>query len=237
MKKALLISGVLLALAASTAMAGGVNLSWSDCGSFGDADRTFACNTNSGSNTLVVSFEPMYGVPDFAGNETRIDLASTGSLPAWWQMYNSGTCRGTAVPTINATFGVNCGDNFAGAGFGAIGSYTMGPNTGALLCGWAIPSPGVPITTGVEYYAINVVINNSKTVGTGACGGCSQAVCLSAPFCNLAFGPNATLQQQIMIPLNRNFVTWQGGLGVPGGCPGATPTQNKTWGAVKSLYR
>jgi hypothetical protein len=43
-----------------------------------------------------------------------------------------------------------------------------------------------------------------------------------------------------------NFATWQGGVGVvvlpyPGGnggagCGAATPTQNRTWGAVKSMY-
>jgi hypothetical protein len=217
-------------------MAAGVNISWTDCGTFGAQNKTFACTSNSGNNTMVTSYVSPIPMDDFAGNEMRIDLASTGALPVWWQMFNSGTCRGTALPTLNTTFGANCGDNFGGSGFGAIGSYVMGANSGALLGGWAIGT-GVPIAPGTEYYAINVVISNSKTVGTGACGGCSQAVCLSAPFCNLAFGPSATLQQQIMIPLNRNFVTWQGGQGVPGGCPGATPTQNKTWGQVKSLYR
>jgi hypothetical protein len=38
--------------------------------------------------------------------------------------------------------------------------------------------------------------------------------------------------------LNRNWVQWQGGaVNVTGGCPAATPTQNRTWGSVKSLYR
>jgi hypothetical protein len=235
MKKTLLMCGVLLALAASSAMAAGVNLSWTDCGSFGTQDRTFACAVNTGTNTLVVSFDPITDLADFAGNEMRIDLASTGSLPAWWQMFNSGTCRGTTLPTINATFGANCTDNFGGAGFGAIGSYVIGANTASLLCGWAVAS-GIPITAGTEYYAINVAINNTKTVGTGSCAGCSQAVCIVANTVSLAYGPSATLIQHIETPLTRNWVTWQGGV-IPGGCPGNVPVENRTWGQVKALYR
>jgi hypothetical protein len=235
MKKTLLMSGVLLALAASTALAAGVNLSWTDCGSFGAQDRTFACAANTGTNTLVVSFVSPIAMDDFAGNEMRIDLASTGSLPAWWQMFNAGTCRGTALPTINATFGANCADNFGGAGFGAIGSYTIGANTAALLCGWAIAT-GVPIDNTTEYYAINVAINNSKTVGTGSCAGCATAVCMVANHVGLAYGPSATLIQSIDNPLTRNWVTWQGGV-IPGGCPGSVPVENRTWGQVKALYR
>ena len=32
----------------------------------------------------------------------------------------------------------------------------------------------------------------------------------------------------------RNWITWQGG---DPSCVSATPTQNRTWGSVKSLYR
>src|SRR6185503_5517810 len=58
MKKTLLITGALLALAASSAMAGGVNLSWTDCGAAGQQNRAFACTANTGNNTLVASFSP-----------------------------------------------------------------------------------------------------------------------------------------------------------------------------------
>jgi hypothetical protein len=185
---------------------------------------------------MVTSYVSPIPMDDFAGNEMRLDLASTGALPAWWQMFNSGTCRGTALPTLNTTFGANCGDNFGGSGFGAIGSYTIGANTASLLCGWAIAA-GVPIDDVTEYYALNIVVNNTKTVGTGACAGCLTPVCLVLNVITLAYGPSATLVQSITAPLNRNWITWQGSTGIPGGCPGATPTQNKTWGQVKSLYR
>ena len=48
---------VFLALAcsltlATAARAGGINLSWNDCGTFGQNVETFACNTNVGVHTL-----------------------------------------------------------------------------------------------------------------------------------------------------------------------------------------
>src|SRR5262245_36203635 len=236
MKKSLLITGALLALAASTAMAGGMNMSWTDCGAAGQQNRNFACNVNTGNNVLCVSYDPLASVPDFVGNEMTVDVISTGVLPAWWQMFNAGSCRGTALPTLNTTFGANCGDNFAGAGFGAIGFYNLiGVNGASLLCGWAV-ADGVPIDAGTEYYALNIVINNTKTTGTGACAGCDQAVCIVANVVGLAYGPAATLVQSIQTPLQRNWVTWQGGV-IPGSCPGNVPTSSRTWGQVKALYR
>jgi DNA-binding beta-propeller fold protein YncE len=213
---------------------GRLNLSWNDCGAFGTTDRTFACNSNSGSNVIVASFDPGSSVADFAGNEMRIDV--TPALSSWWQMYNAGSCRGTAVPTINTTFEASCADNFAGAGFGAIGSYNLINSTASLLCGWAIPQ-GVPITAGTEYYALNIVINNAKTVGTNACSGCSDGACIVLRSLTLAYGPSATLTATIHDPISRNWITWQGGAGGAGGCPGAVPTQKKTWGQLKALYR
>src|SRR5262245_56549493 len=236
MKKSLLITGALLALAASTAMAGGMNMSWTDCGAAGQQNRNFACNVNTGNNVLCVSYDPLASVPDFVGNEMTVDVISTGVLPAWWQMFNAGSCRGTALPTLNTTFAAaTCGDNFGGAGFGAIGSYVLGPNTGSLLCGWAV-ADGVPIDAGTEYYAVNIVVSNTKTVGTGLCAGCQTGACIVLNRVSLAYGPAATLVQDILTPLNRNWVTWQNGNGQP--CPPPiVPTNQRTWGQVKALYR
>ena len=33
-----------------------------------------------------------------------------------------------------------------------------------------------------------------------------------------------------------NFVTYNAAAGIPA-CPQATPTQNRTWGSVKAMYR
>ena len=36
---------------------------------------------------------------------------------------------------------------------------------------------------------------------------------------------------------NAAYLMWQGPIDDAAGCPGATPTQRRSWGQVKSLYR
>ena len=250
MKKTLLISGVLLALAASTAMAGGVNMSWTACGASGAANRTFLCNNNTGAGTtssapageniLVVSYQPNFGVPDMAGNDVRIDLQSADAttLNQWWQLFNAGSCRSSQPSVDVAGFQGTCTNFWAGqaAGGGGVGSYTINGNKAALLIAWATPEAG-PVDNLTEYYSVNVRITDTKTVGSPSCTGCLTGVCLVCNVVSLSYGPSAALVQKIETPLVRNFVTWQGGAIAAPGCPAAVPTQNRTWGQVKSLYR
>jgi len=235
MKKTLLITGVLLALAASTAMAGGVNLAWTDCGLNGQPTRAFACASNAGSNVLCVSYDPNVVMTNMVGNDIRVDLQSADAttLNNWWQMFNSGSCRAASIST-NVVFGAaTCADFWSAGGAGGIGSYTVSGNKASLLMFWAVTTPG-QVDPGTEYYSINVAINNAKTVGTGACTGCQTGVCLVANVVQLDGDSNNL--QKIENPRDANFVTWQGGA-VVGGCPAAVPTQSRTWGQVKSLYR
>ena len=56
MKKILLISGVLLALTATVASAAGINLYWNDCSVGGSTNKAFACASNAGTNSMVLSY-------------------------------------------------------------------------------------------------------------------------------------------------------------------------------------
>src|SRR2546425_117311 len=101
MKKIVLIAGMLLAAGASMASASGINLSWNDCGTFGTANQTFACNTNSGVNTLVASFIPPAGLNNFEGIASQVDITTDqAALPDWWA-HGSGFCRGTTGLAVN----------------------------------------------------------------------------------------------------------------------------------------
>ena len=66
MKKATILSVLLLALAASSAWAGGLGLRWTACeGDGGVQNITFACNTNANNRGLAASFKldtEMHGV-------------------------------------------------------------------------------------------------------------------------------------------------------------------------------
>ena len=252
MKKVTLLCGLLLALSASVAAAAGVGIRWNACLSDGGAiNKNFACNTNLGTNVLVGTFETgAAGLLQTSGNEVVIDLASASSpLPAWWQMKNAGTCRATALAmnfTVSAT-AVNCADWAQAQSAGGIGAYNIGlrgPNTARVVAAIAVPPSALQdLVGGQEYFSFNLTINNTKSVGTGNCAGCSDPVCIVFNSINLT---TPVLANNIFItgPSNgtdANFCTWQGGAGVstPGGsgCPQATPTHNKTWSQVKSLYR
>ena len=250
MKRVTLLCGLLLAMSATVAAASGVGLRWNSClGDAGAQNKNFACNTNSGTNTLVGTFQLTTGLNQVSGNEIIIDFGSaSATLPAWWQMKNAGTCRSTSL-TMNSALSpaaVNCADWAQGLSAGGIGAYNIGlrgPNTSRVIAALAVaPDALQDLVTGQEYFSFNLNINNLKTVGTGACAGCNTAVCIVFNSINLT---TPILQNNVFVtgPSNgtdADFCTWQGGAGVVvGGTPGcgaATPTKNATWGAVKAMY-
>jgi hypothetical protein len=257
MKKVTLLCGLLLAMSASMAAAAtGVGLRWTTCiGDAGTPNKNFACTSNTGTNTLVGTFElGAAGLLATSGNEIIVDIAAAGAtLPAWWGFKVAGTCRTASLSmgTTNAA-GVNCADWGQGQAAGGIGAYNIGqrgPNTARVVAAVAVaPDFLQDLLGGQEYFSFTININNAKTVGTGACAGCSTPVCIVFNSVNLTT-PILANNIKISGPSNgtdADFATWQGGAGVivapyPGGnggtgCPQATPTQNKTWGAVKSMY-
>jgi hypothetical protein len=83
------------------------------------------------------------------------------------------------------------------------------------------------------------VINHAKTVGTGACAGCTVPMCI-------VFGSDRittpVAANNVLLTGGANgpssfFATWQGPTGpAPFGCPYPVPTLRSSWGAVKALY-
>ncbi len=253
MKKVTLLCGMLLALTATVASAApGVNIRWQGC--FGDdglINRNFACNSNTApSHTLVGSFVMGADILAASGNEVVIDIAAADALlPAWWSFKNAGTCRTLSqsmnfVPPGSAAV---CADWSGGQAAGGIGAYSIGargPNTARIVAAIAVPAAALAdLFAGQEYFSYNVVMNNAKTVGTGACDGCLVPVCIVYNSVKVTTQLPAN-DRNFTGPTNgtdSNYATWQGG-GIPqtpggSGCGAATPTRNSTWGAVKSLYR
>jgi len=256
MKKITLLCGLLLAVTATVAAAGpGVGLTWLNCSTDGGVqNRSFACNSNAGSNQLVGTFELGASLPGVVGTEIVIDIATAGAvLPAWWEFKNVGTCR-TASLTMNQVLSaaaVNCIDWAQGASAGGIGAYNIGargPNTARMVAALAVAASGAAdLEPGTEYFSFNLLINNAKSVGTGSCAGCSTPACIVFNSINVV-PPAPAPGVKLSGGLNpgSDFATWQGGAGVitnppqgggGSGCPAATPTTNKTWGQVKTLYR
>lgn len=250
MRRLLLLSTALAALTVSTVRAGpGTNLRWTDC--FGDGgafNRSFACDTNAGSNILVSSFqlsEPMFNV---VGTEVRIEIVTTTSaLPEWWAFKNAGACRQLA---LSASFtappaATECTDWAGGQAAGGIGAYQAGfhgANSRLIAVASALPSLGIiDLSADVEYFAGNVVISNIKTAG-GACPGCEVPACLVNVGTKVTT-PTPQDDRTLSGATNGTdsyFVTWQGPYGYPPysrACPYPVATRKETWGAVKALYR
>jgi len=242
-----------LSLAPGRAQAAqGISLAWNHCLSEGTGvqNKTFACDTNIGSNTMVGTFQLNTNMNQMIGAEIVLQLASAGaSLPAWWDLYNAGTCRPTAlsVNSLADPGDVSCPDWSSGQMFVGIGAYCgstgtcvdhpLNANTVRIKLVEAVAQQfATTLIGGQEYFVFNLDIQNSKTVGTGACAGCSTPVCIVLNSIDVVAAGNIEHRKLTTASSpGGNYVTWQGGAGT--NCPAATPTRNSTWGSVKSLYR
>jgi hypothetical protein len=242
MKKTLLMAGALLALTVGVASAQqGVNLSWNDCGTSGALQRNFACNSNTASgHTMFASAIIGTDLPQLNGCFGVMDMqTNTLALGNWWQIATGG-CRAGSPAAISSDFNfttnVNCLDPWGGIAAGGV-SFTPGfngPNRARIRAQCAIPG-SAPITGTDEYYFFKVFISNARTVG--ACNaGCLDGVCIVFNSL-LVTQPLGVGNYTATGPITRNYIQFQGGGGLGGECPGATPTQTRTWGSVKSLYR
>jgi hypothetical protein len=244
MKKALWMTCAYLALTASAAAAtgGSINLGWGDCGGLpATENRTFACDTNAGTNTLVGSFLAPCCVTELQTIEVAMDLQSTGAtLPNWWQM-RTAQCRAQAlVPGFDFTSGpFTCFDYWQNRASGGVQEDPFAGNRARIRMLMALPyqDPTVgPVPEALETYSYKCIISNRKTAGQGACGGCGTGVCIvlnSITLDQKTWNPYG--DYLITAPANRNWVTWQGGTGAD--CFLATPARNVTWGSIKTLYK
>jgi hypothetical protein len=240
---------LLAVLLTSPALAAqGVSLKWDHCAANGGAAlRTFACDTNAGTETLVCSFVLDAPLPQVTGNEVVIDvLTEADPLPAWWQFRDAGTCRTNllGMNTVANPSDLSCPDWAAGQSIGGVGAYSseLGTVNPALMdrhrrikIALAVPMEDIAdLVAGTEYFSCNVTIDHAKSVGTGSCAGCGGSACLYFMYVNLTrpFGLGDLMLTTPTQP-GSNMVQWQG----TGADCNVLPTKRSTWGQVKGLYR
>ena len=236
---------------ASVASAAGFNVSWNNCAGEGTGtnNMAFACASNAGTNVLVISFVLGADLAQVNGNEVVLDvLTQAPTVPDWWAFKEDGSCRQNSL-RFNATANpndVSCVDWGAGQSAGGIGGYNqeMGSIDPGLIAqhrklkiALAVPLAGIQdLVANTEYFSCNLTIDNEKTVGTGACAGCTEPMCIVLNSLrvtsHIGIGENDVRLGTGASP-GSNIVTWQG----PGPNCQAVPTRNATWGAVKALYR
>jgi hypothetical protein len=262
MKRLLPVATLLAALAVTIAAGSasaqtGINLAWSDCGSSGTVDKTFACATNTGApESLFGSFYTPSQLDHFISVEGVIDIISqVSTLPNWWNFRSSAPagCRNGAS-SVNGDFGLN--SNCDGTNWSAIPSggptftYPFPVNSTQSVSSLAdslrharikvvLAVPGASetvIVPNTHYYAFKLNITHAKTVGTGSCAGCAEVMCLVLNQIRIvqpAGSPGGNID--VTTPNINTTCTWQGG-------PGAAtcnlvPARRTTWGQVKGLYR
>lgn len=239
------VMGSLWVIVACTAVprpasASEIRLRWNACAAdTGRSVITPACDTNRGFHELVASFELDADLVGVTGIEAVLDVETSlynngPNLPDWWK-FNSGGgvvgCRGNALsanPVISQD-AVLCSD-WAGGGAVTIPPLYQadffGPTRARIRLGVAVGSGGRDLTAGQEYFAFNLRIANTRTLGADACAGCSQSVFITLESLNLLQGPTNP-STFFSGGLNR-VVSWS---------PQVTPTRVSTWAQVKGLYR
>ena len=221
MTKTIMLLTVILAPPASAALAQtvGVNLSWDECGDAGVLNKAFACNTNSGSLVAVGSFVAPDSITALTGTEMILDIVAEGySLPNWWAFKNAGACRQSALGVNFIYTGSSCEDYWSSVSgaTGGVAAYVVGgagANTARITLVAAVDQTlATSLTGGTEYFDFNLTINKAKTVGTGACAGCSTPVTITLSSVNLT-QPVGVGEVLLTDAAARNYITWQGGAG------------------------
>ena len=250
MKKILLSVGVLLTLTSGLAMAGTIDLNWNACFSHlapapaAATTKSNHCTSNTGAQTLILSYYPSAEVTSLDAIDGFVDYHLTTGIPCWWN-FSDGTPR--AKPAIGiVTDAFTCGPSQVETCFGCQANYFS--DRGAIADGGMAlidatygrisMTVGLPVGTGVapaigqEEFAFGVRITNAATL---TCAGCSTPITLTFDHLTLfggslgqADGVNG-VQAVTYNQANHGTQTYYN--------LNPTPTEKKTWGAIKAIYR
>jgi len=213
---------------ASPASAAGIDLAWDAClGDLGSSsNKVFACDRNTGIETLWATFEsPFTGAITGTTGIVEVDIEfhtlSAIPLPVWWDFEDLASCRVGAIDADSTSGTPSCrpwttskAPTFV---FDRIDFQLPTPDVGRIVV--STRTAGA-VVTGQRYLACRLQLYHLRSIGVGACAGCSEPVRITLTAINVA----GHIMTQ---PVTQNFVNWQSG---------PTATRRTTWGAVKALY-
>ena len=230
----------------------GLYLTWNDCYQGGGASNlSFACDTDLGENDLYVAFTMPQAANNVLAVEIVIDIQHSAlTLPDWWRLDPNG-CR---WDMMNATLDASaifpgktaCSNMWFGAATPAIAQvadYIPGQPGGAAsqarikVTASVLPPDARTLDATSMYYAVRVILKNTKTVAPTGCAGCSEPACLvlnSILIGRLAGSTGGDYFLQTPGPGDANWARWQGGGGA--NCQ-SVPVRSRAWGQLKGLYR
>ena len=226
----------------------------------------YACDGSRDGNPfrLVVTFTPPVDLPQFVALQVTVDVRTESArLPDWWRM-GPGECREGGLLFTERRSGIGTGTTGAcidpwdpdrdstGGGFQWTSEHRfydpypiVEPGRGFLILAIA-QSHTAALQKGQRYLVPPILFDpfnpmDPEVATQESCPGCATPACLVVNQIELdQVAGQIPPQQDIVVlnlPIERLFVTWQGG-GIGGlGCPLALPTKRATWGAIKAIYR
>jgi hypothetical protein len=215
---------------------------------------------------LIFTHQLGVNQPNFVGIEGVIDMqddTNPANMGNWWQwdIGGVGTCRTGAIAQGQTEAGSSpdfTGTSCTDLGGLATGTVTLGglirrpspgtglgPNSQRIQFQWVVPAnEPIPYTANTQVAAGNIRIRSQAATGHSTCTGCTDAVTITL---NSIFagqpsgspGGNQTATDPLPFPgqgtHTSNCVTANQ---AQSQCAtGATPTEARTWGQLKSLYR
>lgn len=237
---ALVLTGTGSAFAGSHA-----NIASNTCwGAGGTNSASFACNSNSGSNIFYISVVGPLSLPQL----TQVNVGfyvqvQPAVLPPWWLVQTSGCRAGAAfVDFAPGNMDGACPDIWGGIPPDVIVTVQNGvgaPSRLRVLGSALIPDGAVTdveADANTELNVCRLVLTHAKSAGTGSCPGCNVAACFAIGYVELMESGGLGGADVYPGATGNWWVNWNGGF-PSGTCQFATPVRNRTWGAVKSLYR
>jgi hypothetical protein len=227
-----------LLLCASAAHAAGINLAWDTCSGEGPrvVNKSFLCDTNSGTEMLVASFIVPAAAPQgVSRQELTFDVRTAGGapLPVWWDYATLSSCRlgalGISV-TAPTTLSV-CRAMYTGAlpTVVVIADRFRFPGPDEMQLGFSIGPTPVPLVPGTEYFSCLLQVTHAHSTGAGACAGCMDPVSIAFTQLRVQGAGSGAPDQFLTAPATGNVVQWQ--------ASGPTATRRRSWRAIKALYR
>jgi len=217
--------------------AGQLSLGWGECN--GPATQVVACQDPAALDQLYASLTSMQAVDGVIADLGIIDVTAgldPTALPPFWD-FHLGGCSGPTNLLFSADFTANlvCYDLWGGlAGSGGQYGGPSGPTPegNRARIKWTsnvTPDQARSIVLAPQMMYIERIVVRHNSLST--CPGCQEAVCF-------------VYNEELLSDIHGN--QWR--FTNPGyatanapptaiNCPGSTPTQAKTWGQVKSLYK
>ncbi len=261
MKRLLLVLVVFGSMLASISMVSpaqavdvpGLKLASTDCG--GAQLATWTCTSNGGAAFTAVAsvvINAAGSLTTLVAEESMVEFAFATLVPEWWKL--GGTCRASNALAVGYNGGLySCIDYFGGVSTVlGVNSYQIGPDpaigdpngeidgnrvrmrfVSAVDYDLALLTP--PPNVGDEIFLYSLVMNKTKSTGTGSCAGCDAQACMMLKWVKLnqpSGSPGGDPVYNLPASAGSALLSGQ----TVADCA-TVPVRSRTWGQIKSLYR